>query len=866
MNLITLNFTETPLSVQPYASQPKNVVEELVFLWTGILELDPAADYWTDTETRPPLQVDLGPSENFWNSIIEDIEPWETEWGSWETTWTGEPFSTGQETVTSLESQNLIDTGDQSLTEFLSDIEPSRRFPQAWPGSEVFDFTVAELWLQESERTRTGVRNSLSVETQQTDLGNRVVDNFIQPFIRSIDLVINVTNMKPNTKVYVHFDGLPAAISACRPASGNFGDSLITDENGNATIVYRIPPGTFHTGTREVIVSDDEKNRIGFVTTTAKKSFTAIGLGQIVENTIISTTSPETVQTEIQEVENTVELTEWWRVKDPIAQSFFVSSKDGAFLTSVDLFFYEKSSTNGIRMQIREMKDGRPSNVVLPYGEKWIPASEVAITDDSSIPTTFTFDDPVFLMNNVEYCFVVIPDNSDKDYRIWISELGEFDVLSGKRIVEQPNSGILFTSSNDRTWTENQSQDIKHTVNKAVFSTGSTGTLVMEKKAMETFNISEVSGTFILNEEIRGHAKITISNSEGETLDLDVDDQISINGQSYTVLNVSNFPEIEIDAFVIIPSNSSFIDNSSNEWVLSGDSVHASGKLKKIKPTTSMELLQSNGLFEEGVEVRGVESGASATIDNFLDYKIHMVHPIIASFTPTNTKMTWEFRAVIDGTSNFSDWLPIDGNFDNEFKETYLALSKSKENSLISGSKSVQIRANLSSTNNNVSPVIDKSRIGALLTENLINSPADLTTEEYDGEGTALARSITKAITFAEGQDAEDLKVYMTVFKPFVSNIHVFYKILHAEDVTAVEDRKWVEMTPFKNSWDDRRFIEIEFNVPESEKNMDGIVEYEEDGGTFTTFKTMLIKIVLTSENPAIYPIVKDIRAIALQL
>lgn len=866
MHLITLNYTEIPYISQPYASKPKNLVDELVFLWVGSMTIDPAADYWTDTETRPPVQVDLGPSENFWNIILEDMIPWETEWGSWETTWTGEPFSSGADTVVNLEAQNWIDTGDQSLTEFLSDIDPTRLFPRAWAGSEVFDFTVAELWMQETEQTRTGVRNSLSVETQQTDLGTRVIDNFLQPFMRSRDLNIYATNMKPSTRVYVHFDGLPAASANVRPALGSFGDPVVTDSNGNAIIVYRIPPATFHTGTREVVVSDDPQNRPGFVTTTCKKSFTAMGLGQIVESTIVSTAVPEIVQEELQEVETTVELTEWWRIKDPIAQSFVVESRDGMFLTSMDLFFYEKSSTNGVKVQIREMRNGQPTNVLIPYGESHVAADSVLVSNDATLPTTFEFDDPVFLMNDTEYCFVVIPDSYDKSYRLWVSELGEFDITTGKRIAEQPNDGILFTSSNDRSWTPHQSEDIKFSLKKASFATNVSGTVVLEKPTTESFSIADVSGTFVENEEVKGLSYITISNALEAALDLNDSDPITIGGTVYTVLDVSQFPVLKLDTYDSFSGGETFNDNSLNEWVLTGPSTQGIGKIKLVRPTELMELYESNGQFVEGDDIKGTESGATATLSAFLDYKIHMIHPIVASFTPSNTKLSWEFRSFIDGSLTLSDWIPINGNFDNEFKTGYLAVPRSSEVANLSGQKSVQIRATLTSDNPNVSPVLDKSRMGALITENWINDPVDLLSEEYDGEGLAYSKCVTKAISFAEGQDAEDLKVYLTAYKPYVSDIAVFYKVIHAEDVTKISDRNWVQMEPFRNVWDDRKFIELEYNIPEAEKNVDGVVEYTQSGGSFTGFKTMLIKIVLTSSNPAIYPIVKNMRAIGLQL
>ena len=86
--------------------------------------------------------------------------------------------------------------------------------------------------------------------------------------------------------------------------------------------------------------------------------------------------------------------------------------------------------------------------------------------------TTFTFDSPIYLQEGQEYCFVVM--SNSLEYKVWISQMGESDVSGSNRVISaQPHLGTLFKSQNNRTWDAVQSQDMKFTLSKALFTTGS---------------------------------------------------------------------------------------------------------------------------------------------------------------------------------------------------------------------------------------------------------------------------------------------------------------------------------------------------------------------------------------------------------
>jgi hypothetical protein len=137
---------------------------------------------------------------------------------------------------------------------------------------------------------------------------------------------------------------------------------------------------------------------------------------------------------------------------------------------------------------------------------------------------------------------------------------------------------------------------------------------------------------------------------------------------------------------------------------------------------------------------------------------------------------------------------------------------------------------------------------------------------EYDSSGgPCLARYITKPIVLADGYDAGDLRVFLSANKPGVSEVTVFYKILSASDPTAFKDRPYIKMTCINPSatasLDEVTYTDYEYR-PSSTQNYVNYVGT--NGVTYDNFKTMSIKIVLTSSDPAIVPSVKDLRIIAV--
>jgi hypothetical protein len=199
----------------------------------------------------------------------------------------------------------------------------------------------------------------------------------------------------------------------------------------------------------------------------------------------------------------------------------------------------------------------------------------------------------------------------------------------------------------------------------------------------------------------------------------------------------------------------------------------------------------------------------------------------------------------------------------------------------------LEIRYELDGQNSVASPAIDLDRISLYHTHNLISTNAAIgSSEDYvKNGGNSQTRYITRIVTLTDGQDAEDLRVYLTSYKPSGSDIFVYYKVLAAEDNDTMADVRWVPMelneaqgftaaSRYSSSENKNDFIELVYDVPNytnvarsGANNSTGIIEYRNSSrARYVGYKYFAIKIVLTNSNSSNPPRVKDLRAIAVQI
>jgi len=300
--------------------------------------------------------------------------------------------------------------------------------------------------------------------------------------------------------------GAVAYVKDLRLISDNFGDLIgaffIRDPNSTPTPTVRIS-----TGTKTFKLSSSSTNNPGLPgsssTSSAETNYNSDGTLEQWENTVTATNKNLTTNTLTNLTTNTTTSTTTVnthtktviaRFVDPLAQSFVVGGNveapsptsttddvNGAFLTAVDLFFAAKDDANApVKVEIRTVELGTPTRIVIGNPVTLRP-SEVSISDDASVATKVTFDEPIYLPPGREYAVVIISENSDK-YEMWTAVMGG-KTVNTKQLPDadsvlyskQFSMGSLFKSQNGSIWTASQDQDLKFKLYKANF-TSPTGT------------------------------------------------------------------------------------------------------------------------------------------------------------------------------------------------------------------------------------------------------------------------------------------------------------------------------------------------------------------------------------------------------
>ena len=255
--------------------------------------------------------------------------------------------------------------------------------------------------------------------------------------------------------------------------------------NPNTTIHPR-----FETGSKTFTLVNNNLNDQNLASTIAEEGFSSSGTLETVQENIISvrnarienkqtfeeraiarTTGSQVVNSRVIAQTQRQGIIGWY---DPLAQSFLVDDEVGVFLTRCDVFFRSKDDMDiPVTFQLRTMVNGFPTQNVIPFSEIVIEPNQVQTSGDGSIATPIVFKAPIYLEGGKEYC-ICLASNSTK-YSVYISRIGENDLLTQTFISNQPYLGSLFKSQNASTWEASQWEDLKFTLYRADFIT--TGTL-----------------------------------------------------------------------------------------------------------------------------------------------------------------------------------------------------------------------------------------------------------------------------------------------------------------------------------------------------------------------------------------------------
>lgn len=317
----------------------------------------------------------------------------------------------------------------------------------------------------------------------------------LQPSYSSTSNILNVDTFSLSNEPQGLFNGyvesgmtLVGKTSGAQATISNV--RLLSDLSATLIASLFIPnPNTnihprFETGNKIITLVNNNLNDQNLASTIAEEAFSSSGTLETVQENIISvrnarienkqtfeeralarTTGSQVVNSRVIAQTQRQGIIGWY---DPLAQSFLVDDEVGVFLTRCDVFFRSKDDMDiPVTFQLRTMQNGSPTQHVIPFSEIVIDPAEVQISGDGSIATPIRFKAPVYLEGGKEYC-MCLASNSTK-YSVYISRIGENDLLTQAFISNQPYLGSLFKSQNASTWEPSQWEDLKFSLYRADF-------------------------------------------------------------------------------------------------------------------------------------------------------------------------------------------------------------------------------------------------------------------------------------------------------------------------------------------------------------------------------------------------------------
>jgi len=825
---------------QPYATTFRNAVSNF-YQYKGVGQLSPSHDFGVDTVVNPvPVTIDITtPFQDFADAIQEFL-----------------PL-TGSRTV----GERLVSRTRRGRTT-----------------TSVFEQTV---------RTRSVEVNE---NTNENQVGDFVSNVAFTPFIRSREVKIFIAGLRPNTRHYFFFDGQDIN-SHVSPGTdednarsvhrfGEKGDAVETDANGILRAVFDIPAETFYVGERKLEVADvSQYSSIeSGGTSEAKLTYHAYNID--VEKTTLQTRVPDI---DIGTVTTSRNVTRRFTEPDngggdPLAQTFFIKKGmgkgvDTVMLSKVDLYFRRKSDVNGVNIQIREVVNGYPSAEIMAFGQVHLKPSQVSVSDDASVATTVDFEAPVRLETETEYAIVIKPDANDPNYLVYTSKVGETDLTpgdtQGQTVVQDWGDGVLFTSTNDRAWKSYQDEDIKFTLYRHDFN-ASSGSITLTADAPEFLTLSDWNGQFTQGEYVYqlkdndngDDADIAMVSGTKVISGVSLDDTYSagdfilVEDSGNTRKEILEIASVDSATQMTTTDKVSFTVAEGRPVVVGKATYHNHRRPETLYLDESSATTTYNFVANT---VYGLDSGVEADISTVDNINLSYIQPIIQKTNDSVSRTTVEGNFVdSNNTNNYYDH-PMKFADSNYFTQNGVVVY-SKTNNL-SDTKPFDITVNMTNENKSTSsPLIDIETSMLFANQYEIGNTDDTS-----------AKYISSVVELAENLDAEDMKVFVTGYRPKDTNIKVYIRPQHAYDGQAFDSIDWIELElvdgvrAFSSSTNADDYKEFVFQVSEDDKNADGALEYTSSGGgDFVGFRKFAIRIDLLSPNIHRVPTVADFRAIAL--
>ncbi len=705
-------------------------------------------------------------------------------------------------------------------------------------------------------------------------------------FIRAMSVKFYIKNAKPSVKLYAFFDGV-SVDKYITPSE------LVTDANGSVSGTFDIPAMTFNTGVRVLRFQDVPTlttDVAGSLISSAQAEFTTTAIKRTLQETVTNIT--------VLEPPPPPPATDWSPQDsggsggsgDPLAQTFFTYGiTGGCYVPKIDIYFQSKDDNIPVTLQIRNVENGYPGKtLVSKFADKTLNPSQVNISKDASVATSFVFDSPVYLEEDKDYCFVLL--SNCNTYHVWTSKLGEKSIETGKTVFDQPFIGTLFKSENNITWTAEQTEDIKFTIYKAKFNTAATGNAVFVAKSEpilvngENFTVTNNSSTVTVKFDHKhgltsATSSITLSALSGAVYrgipaaDLTGDFSVTatdeytvqftaknsstavVTGSDNKLTSIGFVKDILIDAGgtgYSVGDALTFSGGSPTTTATAVVSAVSNGAITKINITNGgagyVSAPTVTATTGSGAELVAITEAIFGVTTNRL---IHNYLPTILNKVVTDTKIKTVLSPVLkdyDTKNSYDIFL----NKENVIGKTGWLVSKINDDNLAGGVGTyyTKISNTLSTTNENTSPAIYLNDTSRLLGVNyIINSKTAIGTSELTANsGLAEARYVTKPITLAT--TSVGARIFVSAYSANQSGFDLYIRTTLSGSGVTHKEQSWKLMK-----------CDVDRNKSTKPGEFKDYTFYIDSLDPFDVYD---LKIVMYSDDAAIVPIIENYRVIIL--
>jgi len=759
----------------------------------------------------------------------------------------------------------------------------------ALPGGGLYFVGVTELSLSGLASTKTNfyVGSTIKINSQYIDVNPYTSKVTITPLNyiavvtsynqSSATVTLNTpVNISLGTNIHVggditsyySMDGTYTNYNLASTAGGL--EKLSTDAAGNFVGVFNIPPAKFKTGDRVFTIDNRTVDSDpASATTYASATFTASGLStksqSINFSPSIDSAKNTFTQTKYKNISSTsTKVT--YAPYDPVAQSFIIDAStypNGTFLKSIRVFFKSIDSSNiPITLSIVGTQNGYPDGEALDNSIVTLFPSQMKYSNtphylDSTTYTEFQLPAPVFILPGVLYAFIL--KSVSTEYNVWIAAKGGTALSSTvknlptdptptiiTKIGNVPYVGSMFESQNAMTWTADQGKALMFVLERCKFDITKTPKLPfvvprnlpyrkLTSQDIQTYynanNISNIFGSFAGKNILSDAYNFTTTDFVPAASVINYSFKSTLNDAIKTSTSEVN---ITPGKFACPNYDDFYLNDGQGERIL---------------------IANSSSSFTMYSTLLSVDDNISPIISDD-GLSLYNIRWNINNLELSNTTVT-----ISNGGTGYSSATTATVSAPSDLYGTQAYASANIVSGVIQSIDFINVGSGYQS-NPTITITDAATRSGNTNASIVING------ETSHSGGNGLSKYFTKKVVLTSGNDSGDLRVYYTAYRPFGTNISVYYKILNRNDTQSFEDSSWQLMTTTtnNNTFSNTRDNLYEFEVAPGIGNMaNNKISYTStNGATYTSFSQFAIKIILSTNDNTNVPYLTDIRAIAL--